>query len=130
MIFFPFSRDQCVDTFLLHNYTKNRTSEAKSPSSMKFLALVQALTAHHLVVSGSLTQTTPVTQELNPETFSARQKQTLNGMVEGKTNSQLASELGYSVFTIRHETMRIFRIMGVDDRKSAAEFAVKYELVR
>jgi DNA-binding NarL/FixJ family response regulator len=97
---------------------------------MKFLALVQALTAHHLVVSGSLTQTTPVTQELNPETFSARQKQTLNGMVEGKTNSQLASELGYSVFTIRHETMRIFRIMGVDDRKSAAEFAVKYELVR
>jgi DNA-binding NarL/FixJ family response regulator len=97
---------------------------------MKFLNLIQALTAHHLVVSGSFTKTTSATQEFNPKTFSARQQQILNGLVEGKTNYQLASELGYSVSTIRHETMRIFRILGVDNRKSAAEIAVKYGLVR
>jgi DNA-binding CsgD family transcriptional regulator len=130
MIFFPFSRNLAVDFFILHHPSKKLTEEAKSPSSIKFLNLVQALTAHHLVVSGVLAQTTPAIHDFEAETLSARQKVILNGMVEGKTNYQLANELGYSVSTIRHETMRIFRTMGVDDRKSAAEHAVKYGLVR
>jgi DNA-binding CsgD family transcriptional regulator len=128
MIFFPFSRNQAVDCFILHHSSKKLTEEAKSHSSIMFLNLIQALTVHHLVVSGSLKQTAPVTQKFNPETFSARQKQILDGMIEGKTNYQLASELGYSVSTIRHETMRIFRILGVSDRKDAAQLAMKHKL--
>jgi DNA-binding NarL/FixJ family response regulator len=130
MIFFPFSRNQIVDCFILHHSPENLTEEAKAPSALKFLAMVQAVTAHHLVVSGVIAQTTPAIHDFKAETLSARQKQILNGMVEGKTNYQLASEIGYSVSTIRHETMRIFRILGADDRKSAAELAVKYGLVR
>jgi len=55
--------------------------------------------------------------------FSARQIQIINGFVEGKTNHELAEDLGFSVSTIRHETMDIFRLLGVSDRKEAAKIA-------
>jgi len=42
-------------------------------------------------------------------------------MVEGKTNHELAAELGFSVSTIRHETMRIYQALSVSDRKEAAK---------
>jgi DNA-binding NarL/FixJ family response regulator len=128
MIFFPFSRQQAVDCFILHHAPDGLSEKATSAASMKFLSLVQALTAHHLVVSGALSQAAPAVHNFKDETFSARQKQILDGMIEGKTNYQLASELGYSVSTIRHETMRIFRILGVSDRKDAAQLAMKHKL--
>jgi len=55
--------------------------------------------------------------------FSARQIQIINGFVEGKTNHELAVDLGFSVSTIRHETMDIFRLLGASDRKEAAKIA-------
>lgn len=55
--------------------------------------------------------------------FSARQIQIINGFVEGKTNHELAEDLGFSVSTIRHETMDIFRLLGASDRKEAAKIA-------
>ena len=45
-------------------------------------------------------------------------------MVEGKTNHELAIDLGYSVSTVRHETMRIFQILGVSDRREAGRAAL------
>ena len=129
MIFFPFSRQQAVDCFILHHKPDTLSEKVRTDASMKFLSLVQALTAHHLVVSGALSQAAPDVQDVNFEKVSGRQKQILSGFVEGKTNYQLAGELGYSVSTIRHETMRIFRILGVDDRKKAAEIALKYRLI-
>jgi DNA-binding CsgD family transcriptional regulator len=48
----------------------------------------------------------------------------LAGMVDGKTNPELSDALGYSVSTIRHETMDIFKILGVSDRKEAAKSAL------
>jgi DNA-binding CsgD family transcriptional regulator len=62
--------------------------------------------------------------------FSPRQIQILQGMVEGKTNHELATDLGFSVSTIRHETMAIFRELGVSDRKEAAKAAQQMELIR
>ena len=129
MIFFPFSRNQAVDCFILHHSSKKLTEEAKSHSSIMFLNLIQALTVHHLVVSGVLAQTAETPSDFKVDTLSARQRQILKGIIGGKTNYQLANELGYSVSTIRHETMRIFRAMGVDDRKSAAQFANEMNLV-
>ena len=61
--------------------------------------------------------------------MSDRQIQILKGMVEGKTNHDLATELGFSVSTIRHETMAIFRELGVSDRKEAAKAAQQMELI-
>jgi DNA-binding CsgD family transcriptional regulator len=64
----------------------------------------------------------------SPSNLSPRQLLILAGMVEGKTNHELALELGFSVSTIRHETMAIYRSLGVSDRKEAAKVAQKDNL--
>jgi len=61
--------------------------------------------------------------------LSQRQILILRGMVEGKTNHDLAIELGFSVSTIRHETMRIYQALAVSDRKEAAKKALMLSLV-
>lgn len=61
--------------------------------------------------------------------LSQRQILILRGMVEGKTNHELATELGFSVSTIRHETMRIYQALAVSDRKEAAKKALLLSLV-
>ena len=61
--------------------------------------------------------------------LSQRQLSILQGMVEGKTNHELANELGFSVSTIRHETMRIYELLGVSDRKEAAKKALSMSLL-
>ena len=61
--------------------------------------------------------------------LSQRQIRILRGMVEGKTNHELATELGFSVSTIRHETMRIYQALGVSDRQEAAKKALTLSLV-
>ena len=61
--------------------------------------------------------------------FSARQLQIINGFVEGKTNHELAENLGFSVSTVRHETMDIFRLLGASDRKEAAKIAQERSIV-
>jgi DNA-binding CsgD family transcriptional regulator len=58
-----------------------------------------------------------------------RQVLILRGMVEGKTNHELATELGFSVSTIRHETMRIYQALAVSDRKEAAKKALTLSLI-
>jgi DNA-binding CsgD family transcriptional regulator len=61
--------------------------------------------------------------------LTARQISILRGMVEGKTNHELANELGFSVSTIRHETMRIYQALSVSDRKEAAKKALSLALI-
>jgi DNA-binding CsgD family transcriptional regulator len=61
--------------------------------------------------------------------LSARQLSILRGMVEGKTNHELATELGFSVSTIRHETMRIYQALSVSDRKEAAKKALMLGMI-
>ena len=56
--------------------------------------------------------------------LTSRQIVILRGMVEGKTNHELAQEMGFSVSTVRHETMRIYQTLGVNDRKEAAKKAM------
>jgi DNA-binding CsgD family transcriptional regulator len=63
------------------------------------------------------------------EQLTPRQLSILRGMVEGKTNHELATELGFSVSTIRHETMRIYQALSVSDRKEAAKKALALSLI-
>ena len=63
------------------------------------------------------------------ELFSQRQLSILQGMVEGKTNHELATDLGFSVSTIRHETMRIYQILEVSDRREAAREALDRKIL-
>ena len=69
------------------------------------------------------------TRESGAAQLSARQLSILRGMVEGKTNHELATELGFSVSTVRHETMRIYQALTVSDRKEAAKKALVLGLI-
>ena len=68
-------------------------------------------------------------EETGSAQLSVRQISILRGMVEGKTNHELATELGFSVSTIRHETMRIYQALSVSDRKEAAKKALVLSLL-
>jgi DNA-binding CsgD family transcriptional regulator len=71
----------------------------------------------------------PSRTDTGSEQLTPRQLSILRGMVEGKTNHELATELGFSVSTIRHETMRIYQALSVSDRKEAAKKALTLSLV-
>ena len=71
----------------------------------------------------------PINKMITQIQFSARQIQIINGFVEGKTNHELAEDLGFSVSTIRHETMDIFRLLGASDRKEVAKIAQERAIV-
>lgn len=68
-------------------------------------------------------------EDTGADQLTPRQLSILGGMVEGKTNHELATELGFSVSTIRHETMRIYQALSVSDRKEAARKALSLSLV-
>jgi len=61
--------------------------------------------------------------------LTGRQLSILRGMVDGKTNHVLAAELGFSVSTVRHETMRVYQALNVSDRKEAAKKALVLGIV-
>ena len=67
--------------------------------------------------------------DAHSDQLTPRQISILRGMVEGKTNHELANELGFSVSTIRHETMRIYQALSVSDRKEAAKKALSLSLI-
>ena len=80
--------------------------------------------------SGSTSTRTVVDRGDNgSDQLTPRQISILRGMVEGKTNHELANELGFSVSTIRHETMRIYQALSVSDRKEAAKKALSLALI-
>ena len=61
--------------------------------------------------------------------LTSRQLLILRGMVDGKTNHELAAELGFSFSTVRHETMRVYQALNVSDRKEAAKKALVLGIV-
>lgn len=78
---------------------------------------------------GRNTGSTSGRDDTGADQLTARQISILGGMVEGKTNHELATELGFSVSTIRHETMRIYQALAVSDRKEAAKKALALSLI-
>ena len=59
----------------------------------------------------------------SPESLTERQLTVLRLMAEGKTNSQIAQELILSESTIRQETVKIYRALGVHARSEAGKRA-------
>ena len=109
----------------LHCACENKPSE----DDIDYAKTIMALTSTYLFPkivdnnqNGSLTDL-----KVNPLT--PRQRQVLAGFVEGKTNHEMALELGFSISTIRHETMAIFKTLGASDRKEAAKLAQKHGLI-
>ena len=79
--------------------------------------------------SGSVGRALQDRTDTSSDQLTPRQISILRGMVEGKTNHELANELGFSVSTIRHETMRIYQALSVSDRKEAAKKALSLSLI-
>jgi DNA-binding CsgD family transcriptional regulator len=68
-------------------------------------------------------------QEVVGSALTRRQVQILEGVIEGKTNYEIASELGYSVSTVRQETMKIYQTLNVTGRRAAAQEALRQKIV-
>lgn len=71
-----------------------------------------------LNVNGTQSNTSP-----SPESLTERQLTVLRLMAEGKTNGQIAQELILSESTIRQETVKIYRALGVHARSEAGKRA-------
>lgn len=107
---------------------KHRTVEAIDDLSVPLALYLSFLSRP--IGSGMGGITLPVdSRDAGNAQLSQRQILILRGMVEGKTNHELATELGFSVSTIRHETMRIYQALAVSDRKEAAKKALMLSLV-
>ena len=99
-------------------------TESLTPQELHLIEVIGKVCAVYLKVELPELKHPQVIKELSSKvSFSARQLQILQGFVEGKTNHELAEDLGFSVSTIRHETMEIYRSLGASDRKEAAKIA-------
>jgi hypothetical protein len=125
----PFSTGTSLSGFFLVEWPENKqiSKEAKEAVTL-YSALSSLYFAHSKFFAFDRENVDQGSGQV--QKMSDRQIQILQGMVEGKTNHELATDLGYSVSTIRHETMAIFRALGVSDRKEAAKAAQQMELIK
>lgn len=65
----------------------------------------------------------------SPEELTARQRTILQLIAEGKTNAEIAKELILSESSIRQETVRIYKSLGVGTRGEASKRAVHLGLI-
>ena len=107
---------------------KHRTAEAINDLAMP-LALYLSFLSRPVGFGMGSTNMPADSRDTGSGQLSQRQILILRGMVEGKTNHELATELGFSVSTIRHETMRIYQALAVSDRKEAAKKAIMLSLL-
>ena len=66
---------------------------------------------------------------INARAFTTRQKEILKRMADGETNASIAGALGFSVSTVRHETMKIYDKLSVSDRHEASVKAIALGLI-
>jgi DNA-binding NarL/FixJ family response regulator len=95
-----------------------------SPEALSVVSKVTGIWLDSLgVTSGSMAGGSQNNSAVSPESLSERQLTVLRLMAEGKTNSQIAQDLILSESTIRQETVRIYRALGVSARAEASKRA-------
>jgi DNA-binding CsgD family transcriptional regulator len=111
-------------------------SDAEKPRVMESIEdfcvpIALYLSFQHRTIPGNISAINGIkdNRDAGAGQLSVRQLSILRGMVEGKTNHELATELGFSVSTIRHETMRIYQALAVSDRKEAAKKALMLSII-
>jgi len=113
-----------IESGLIHSEFYQPFTDEDSENYIIFMGL----TSFYLFPKLKTTQNSLHTNHLiNPLT--PRQRQVVQGFIEGKTNHELSLELGFSISTIRHETMAIFKTLGASDRKEAAKIAQEQSLI-
>lgn len=71
-----------------------------------------------------------VTATFEPESLTPRQLEILQQMANGKTNAQIASEMILSESSIRQETVKIYKALGVSSRQEASKRAINQGLIQ
>ena len=110
----------CVAIFLLGNVQIENTITRLRP--LRDAIALHALKDFESLISLDLFANTP-------SGLSERQVDILHRISQGETNASIARRIGFSESTVRHETIRIFRLFGVHDRKSALVEAEKRGLL-
>jgi DNA-binding CsgD family transcriptional regulator len=122
--------DSSIKGFYLFQHAPSFTPGVNSSDQVQIFSSLMTIYLSSKLILIPLTKT--LTSAASPEQVSmltARQLLILTGMVEGKTNHELSIDLGFSVSTIRHETMAIYKELGVSDRKEAARVGQAEHLI-
>lgn len=83
--------------------------------------ILAQLGAFYLDTNGLNIKQGAVRSEGNPEELTERQRQVLGYMALGQTNAEIARVMLLSESTIRQETVRIYRALGVNSRTEASK---------
>jgi DNA-binding CsgD family transcriptional regulator len=89
-----------------------------------FLKLIGSLIASSFKNSEILKQLAPESKSehlISPVALTSRQWNILRSMRRGKTNPEIAEDLGFSESLVRHETMKIYRSLSIEGRKELIE---------
>ncbi|CAB4925217.1 unannotated protein [freshwater metagenome] len=119
-----------IKGFYLFQHSSDFVPDENSSDQLEVFSNLMTvyLASKFVLIPLSKTFTTPVSAE-QVSKLTSRQLLILAGMVEGKTNHDLSIDLGFSVSTIRHETMAIYKELGVSDRKEAARVGQAEHLI-
>jgi len=122
--------DSSIKGFYLFQHSSSFTPDEKSSNQVQIFSSLMTiyLSSKLILIPLAKNLTHPATAE-QVSKLTARQLLILTGMVEGKTNHELSIDLGFSVSTIRHETMAIYKELGVSDRKEAARVGQAESLI-
>ena len=122
--------DSSIKGFYLFQHSSSFTPDENSSDQVQIFSSLMTiyLSSKLILIPLAKNLTTPATAE-QVSKLTARQLLILTGMVEGKTNHELSIDLGFSVSTIRHETMAIYKELGVSDRKEAARMGQAEHLI-
>ena len=97
-----------------------KKSIAPTPELISYFETIGGLFALQLSKSDYATatpETIKIVAQLN--LFTRRQREIIQLVADGLTNTQIGNELGFSESTIRQETMRIYEILGATGRADA-----------
>ena len=122
--------DSSIKGFYLFQHSSSFTPDENSSHQVQIFSSLMTiyLSSKLILIPLAKNLATPATAE-QVSKLTARQLLILTGMVEGKTNHELSIDLGFSVSAIRHETMAIYKELGVSDRKEAARVGQAEQLI-
>jgi DNA-binding CsgD family transcriptional regulator len=122
--------DSSIKGFYLFQHEPSFTPDTNSSDQVQiFSSLMTIYLSSKLILIPLTKNLTSAASVEQVSKLTARQLLILTGMVEGKTNHELSIDLGFSVSTIRHETMAIYKELGVSDRKEAARVGQAESLI-
>jgi DNA-binding CsgD family transcriptional regulator len=122
--------DSSIKGFYLFQHSSSFTPDENSSYQVQiFSSLMTIYLSSKLILIPLIKTLTSAASTEQVSKLTARQLLILTGMVEGKTNHELSIDLGFSVSTIRHETMAIYKELGVSDRKEAARVGQAESLI-